>query len=150
MSEREPREDGKTNFYIPVNGQEVYLTAQNSFIYPHKFEPHYDHIFLELEKDEDEVARSGLWLWRLKQKRFDEMVEALRAVGAWESQNSGWASEHDKKMFKDHGLVVPKFKEPKPETLTQRQVNTINFMAYILLHESLDADEFNGEGDLYI
>lgn len=45
---------------------------------------------------------------------------------------------------------------PKPpvklETLelTPRQENLANFVAYLLLHERLSADDFRGEGPLYI
>lgn len=145
----EPNRKNKTNFYVPIDGKEVYLGPDNCFIYLHQYEPHYDHIFIERETL-DNNARTGLFLWREKQKRFDDMVEALRKLGTWEREGNGWANEMDKATYRKQGLIVPEFKEPELETLTPRQVNTINFMAYILLHESLNADEFNGDGDLFI
>jgi len=147
--DREPRPENKTNFYVPIKGKEVYLGPDNCTLYLHEYEPHFDHIFLEAEQDEN-GNRSGFFLWRLKQGNFDKMVEALQGLGTLQAPNAGWASEQDKNTFKAQGLTVPEFKEPELETLTPRQVNLVNFMSYILLHEQLNADEFRGDGDLYL
>jgi hypothetical protein len=146
--ENEPNNENRSKYYVPIDGKEVYLGPDNSTIYLHTFEPHYDHIFLESETTEDD-NRLGFFLWRLKHKKFDEMVEALTQLGTEIRQNTN-ASAQDRETFKRQGLEVPKIKEPELSKLTPRQDNLVNFMAYILLHEQLSAEDFAGEGDLYI
>jgi hypothetical protein len=151
MSERQPNQEPEhTKFYVPIEGKEIYLGPDNSTIYTHLYEPHFDHIFLELDPSEDNEARQGYFLWRLKHKdHFDRMVKALLELQANHRQNE-FATEQDKETFIRQGLELPQFKEPEPETLTPRQVNLVDFMAYLLLHEQLSADDFKGEGDLYL
>lgn len=148
MNEREPQPDG---FFITINGEKVLLSGENCTLYLHEFEPHYDHVFIETESNEDEPHRTGYFLWRMThQAAFDRIVKKLLDMDAYQVDTNGWASDGDKHTFTAQGLVAPEFVEPTPETLTPRQVNLINFMSYLLLHEQLSANDFNGDGDLYI
>jgi hypothetical protein len=137
-----------TKFFVPVDGKEIYLGPDNSIIYTHLYEPHFDHIFLETEVTE-ENERRGYFLWRLKHPKFDQMIKALLRLSTDHVQNE-FATEMDKQTFINQGLLIPEFKEPEPETLTQRQVNLVNFMSHLLLNEQLNANDFHGNGDLYI
>ena len=139
----ERRPDHKTNFYVPIEGKEVYLGSDNCTIYTHSFEPWYDHIFLEADKD-GEGNRSGYFLWRLKQENFDKMVEALQGINT-EHRATDIASSMDKNTFKQQGLTVPEFKEPEPETLTPRQVKTLGAFAYYLEHGHIAPEDFDGD-----
>ena len=147
--ENEPQPE-YTKFYVPIEGKEIYLGPDNSTIYTHTYEPWFDHIFLELNPSENDEAREGYFLWRLKhEKNFDRMTEELLKLGTYQ-RDAEFASEQDKQTFIRQGLLIPEFVEPEPEVLTQRQVNLVNFMSYLLLHEQLSVDDFNGSGDLYI
>lgn len=123
----------------------------------HEFEPHYDHVFIETENNEDEPHRTGYFLWRMThQAAFDRIIKKLLEMDAYQVDTGGWASESDKRTFTAQGLTAPalepepEFEEPTPKTLTPREVNLVNFMSYLLLHEQLNANDFNSDGDLYI
>lgn len=145
--EKEPKHN-KTKYYVNVAGKEVFLGPDNSTIYLHTFEPYYDHIFLE-NTTTDGGNRLGYFLWRLKHANFDEMVSALAQLNTDIRQNT-IASEQDKKTFKSQGLVVPEFREPELETLTNRQVKLIGAFAYYLEHDHITPEDFNDDGELFI
>lgn len=147
--ENEPQPE-KTKFFVPIEGKDVYLGPDNSTIYTHTYEPHFDHIFLEVEPNEDREARHGYFLWRLKhEQNFNRMVRALGRLATDHVENE-FASEMDKETFFRQGLTIPEVSEPEPEALTDRQLNLLKFMGYILLTEQLNANDFHGNGDLYI
>ena len=146
--EKRPNPEEENRYFLEVNGERYYMTPENSFAYLHSAEPWYDHIFVQLPPNEN-GEEMGSFIWRLKQKNFDEMLEHLYERGM-EHYIGTTVSEFDKRIFEENGLKAPEVKEPKTYELTQRQENLAQFMAYILLTEQMNAEEFEREGEIHI
>lgn len=142
------REQRPERYAVNINGERIYLDERPCAPYLHSQEPWFDHIFVDMT--EDNSPRMGAFLWRLKCKNFDDMVLHVINNGNEPILNDT-ASKHDRRMFKKHGLKVPEqIKEPEYKELTQRQENLGLFMAYLLINEHLTAEDFKGDGELYI
>jgi hypothetical protein len=150
--DKEPKPDKEqpenARFYLEFEGERLYITPENAFAYIHKAEPWYDHIFVCLPPDAS-GQELGAYIWRLKQKNFDEMLEDLTEHGM-EHYVGSTVSDMDLRAFEEAGLEKPIIKEPHRYDLTPRQENLARFMAYILMTEQLNAQEFEGSGDLHI
>lgn len=142
------QEPGRQRYSILINGEKIYLDERPCSIYLHSEEPHFDHIFIDMT--EDNSPRMGAFLWRLNSSNFDEMVLHVIENGGEQILNET-ASKHDKRMFKKHGLEVPqKPAELQYQELTPRQQNLTLFMAYLLINERLTAEDFKGDGEMYL
>lgn len=149
MGKKEKQPNPEENrYFLDVDGEQYYMTPENSFAYLHKAEPWYDHIFVQLPPN-DEGQEMGTFIWRLKQENFDEMLEYLYGKGM-EHFIGTTVSDFDKRVFEEAGLKAPTVKEPEHYELTPRQERLAQFMAYILMTEQLNAAEFEGSGDLHI
>ena len=146
--ENQPR---RNKYYIEWNGENIYFTPENTMIYLHKYEPHYDHIFVDLDPDA-EASESGVYIWRITHENFDEMVAELLRNGVWQKPDLEFATKLDKQSFDRHGLVLPPAPEIPPlEELLPRKEAHARFLEYLIENDYLTDEEFaSGNGELYI
>lgn len=152
--EREPRPE-PTKYFVDYDGERYILGPENTLIYLHD-KKKFDHIYVQF-KDSEDGEQQGTYMWRLD-KRYTEQFEMM--VSNLTVLNTTVVKKKDVSQF-DLEQWTARFgntaTEPQVEpskelvpVLTPRQVNLINFMSYLLLHEQLSANDFNGTGDLYI
>jgi hypothetical protein len=157
----------RPEYYGNYNGERVYFNPQNTIVYLHKDTPGADHLFVVIDKEgEAEPEQSGFYVWRAKHTEvFTQMAQDLLADGCnlvaldrvSDFDANNLANEVDEipdglqPLISSEGYISnPEVKEPETFTLTPRQENLAHFVAYLLLHERLSADDFRGEGPLYI
>jgi hypothetical protein len=146
--EKQPNPE-ESRYFLEVDGEPYYMTPQNSFAYLHRIDKWGDHIFVTLPPDAN-GQELGAFIWRRKQKNFNEMLRYLTERGM-EVYQGATLSDFDRQAFIDAGMKPPEIKEPQRFELSPRQEKLAQFMAYILLTERMSAEEFSEiEGDLPI
>ena len=161
--ESEPRREPQ-RYYLKFENENIELGPDNTLIYSHRSDKKYDHIYVQIPEDDDDAEQRGVYMWRIDPKythQFETMVSNLLSINVTMITHND-ISEFDLKQWTARFAGRPtrpvQGPEPAPEeptkemvaVLTDRQIGRANFLGYLLLHEHLTADDFDGEGDLYI
>lgn len=135
-------------------GYEVICNKFNTAAFIHSEEPWGDHLFIH-HPEVDGVPEHGDYVFREQLSNFDEIVMRMDASD-WNIIESDKLNEDDLEAYEEFKAIKQKNLERAqkinaPEiVLTPRQENLAGFVAYLLLHEHLTAQEFHGSGDLFI
>lgn len=143
MNEQEPRPRFTFGEYE--------ATPENSMIFLHHDPEHhkYDHVFIQLEGDEEDLGAYGFRpLDPEKSEKWEQYVLMMMESG-WHD-NVIWqdkVSNFDREVYERHH---PPQIEIIPQDLTPRQERIVSYLGHLLESEILTANDFHGEGDLYI
>lgn len=137
------------------DGSIFHCNPQNTQAFLHSEQPEGDHLFPYLKTDDDEVV-SGHYIFREQLGNFDVLIGRM-AISGYVIHRNEQLSDDDKEAYdefrarKERNLRLQQaLKQESAYDLTPRQNRLANFVAYLLLHEHLSAEDFNGQGDLYI
>lgn len=151
---QEPRRE-PTKYFVDYAGERYILGPENTLIYMHT-DKKYDHIYVQF-KDDENGEQQGTYMWRLDPRyteQFESMVSNLIVINTTQiHQNEVSQFDLEQWTARFGNTATEPQNAPSKEivaTLTDRQINRANFLGYILLHEHLTADDFDGDGDLYI
>jgi hypothetical protein len=149
--EREPQHPKR--YVIEYDGTRYELAPTNTIIYLHTDQPTIDHFYVQFEDDGEEVK--GHFGWREKYEKFDEMIQNLIQIGCSQVIKT-LPTQFDLEQYKERFGHLPQATQPQeaPELkynpLTPRQERMASFLGYLLNREHLNADDFRGDGALYI
>ena len=142
MYENEPAPRFKLDF---SDGTELICTRETASVFLHVHEPHGDHIYI-VDSVDPEDEPSGNYVFRDQLDNFDQITDSMYEAGYYVNSCMKM-TEHDRGTFNEYYAT----KHPlKYEPLTPRQERLVHFVAYILLSEQLNANDFNASGELFI
>lgn len=141
MSERQPNPN--YSFILNTNnGERLLCTPENTQAYLYEDEK-YDHIFHIVTETEN--GWQGYHIFRhVVGKDFDEMIKRM-INGGFDVMNAGEIDESDMKAYLK-SLPV----ELETHEITPRQQHHIDFLHYLLEHDLLEEEDFEGDGDLLL
>lgn len=145
--ENEPRRGG---FRLEFdNGVKFDCYPDNTMVFTHALEPYGDHLFIYVTDENNEVT-DGNYVFRKQIDNWDETMEMMRQRGyTFIEAEDGRLREHDREAYEEF-LFKSKPEKLPESTLTPRQERLAQFVAYLLLHEKLAVEDFDGEGDLML
>jgi hypothetical protein len=130
------------------SGVRLDCNPTNTMLFLHSEEPLGDHIFV-FNTDEDDNP-DGNPVFRAQLTNFDEVVAMMRRNG-YQIVEGDYLTDGDRKMYNMFLAANPNHIPKLPESpLTERQERLAWFVAYLLHKEHLTAEDFDGEGDLFI
>ncbi len=140
MMEREPTKEPK--FFLDLGERKLECRPENTlgFLYE---EPKFDHIFFITENHEETM--NGFFIFRATLgPKFNDVIHYMINNG-YSVENMEEMSENDlNAYYKTFG------RELETHEVTQRGENKIAFLKYILEHEFMTAEDFDGNSELYI
>jgi hypothetical protein len=139
MTEREPR---PIEFYIDIGDKHLICTPENTKAYMHE-NPKHDYLFYIVEQDDDIMRGHHIFRCMLKEQ-FDVII--------------GRMARYNYDIIDEDGLVGADLEayylqypdELKLDTyeITPRQQHHIDFLHYLLEHDLMEVEDFEGEGEL--
>jgi len=137
MSEHDPtpeQDKKEPSMSIEYQGIKFEMTPENTAAYLHEEEPNFDHLF---------YTQDGgyLYLFRRNVSNFDDVAAYMERNG-YEINREAFAAEQDKQQyFERYG-----YPEIPTRELTPREERKLLFARYLLEHEHITPESFNGTG----
>lgn len=137
-----------------ADGTEFHCNPQNLRVFLHSDKPEYDHLF-PFEVEDDNIIK-GHYIFREQIGHFDELIDRL-SISGYVFHEKDVPTDDDIEAYDEFQalkqrniLLQQAARQEGAYNLTPRQERLADFVAYLLLHEHLSADDFNGSGELYI
>jgi len=141
MSKHE-REPQSYAFSLEIGNERFICTAENTFGYLYE-NTDYDHVFIKT--NEDDGTMYGFHIFRhLLGDQFDKMIKKMIKNG-FQVYSEDEPSEVDLEAYRRSKPV-----ELETHEVSQRGENKINFLHYLLEHDLLTDEDFNGDGEMYL
>lgn len=148
-------EQEPTNFHVFrlefSTGQEIVCHRNNTTAFLHSEEPYGDHLFIHTPQIDDQPER-GDYVFREQIPNFDYLVGKM-ATHEWVIIQNETITDDDREAYEEFLALKNRNleqAEKKRSELTPRQDRLVSFLAHLLHHDHLTADDFKGQGDLLI